>query len=128
AVVVLHYSEGHDETGRPVLRHQAELAFHTDSKAAALITKVLGPAAPHLAEQCVGQIELFFSALVWYLDRHPEKAWTLLWGGLRGGRRGRAGPARRGGAGGAPDWGGQSRGCVRGAMPPPAVRASGMFS
>jgi hypothetical protein len=84
AVVVLNFAEGQDETGRPVLRHQAELVFHTDSKAAALIAKLLGPAAPHLAEQCVGQIELFFSALVWYLDRHPEKAWALLWGGPPG--------------------------------------------
>ena len=34
AVVVLRYAEGHDERGRPVLRHQAELVFHTDGSGA----------------------------------------------------------------------------------------------
>jgi hypothetical protein len=52
----------------------------TDSQAAALITKLLGSSAPKLAEQCVGQMEMFFSALAWYVERHPERAGTLMSG------------------------------------------------
>ena len=29
---------------------------------------------PKVAEQYVGQMEMFFAALSWYLDQHPEKA------------------------------------------------------
>ena len=33
---------------------------------------LVGNSAPQLAEECVGQMELFYSGPVWYLDRHPE--------------------------------------------------------
>lgn len=82
AVVVLHYAEGKDADGKPVLRHQAELTLHTDSKSAALVARILGSTAPHLAEQYVSQLQMFFAALAWYLDQHPEKAATLLAGVL----------------------------------------------
>lgn len=79
AVVVLRYGEFQERPGQPALRHQAELYFHTDSKTATLLTKMLGPTAPKLAEQCLAQLETFFSVLAAYLDRHPDKLWTLLW-------------------------------------------------
>jgi hypothetical protein len=60
--------------------HQADLFLQTDSQAAALITKLLGPSAPKMAERCVGQMEMFFSALAWYVERHPEQSETLLSG------------------------------------------------
>jgi hypothetical protein len=78
AVVVLRYTESRDVDNRPVIRHQAELMLHTDSKAMSLATRVFGTSAPRLAEQYVSQIETFFSALSWYLDQHPERIEKIL--------------------------------------------------
>jgi hypothetical protein len=78
AVVILRYTETPDSFGRIVIHHQAELWMQTDSKAAALMAKFVGSSAPKLAEQCVGQLELFFSALVYYIDRHPERVEALV--------------------------------------------------
>ncbi len=89
AVVVLRYAESSalsplvregEPHGKTLMFHQAELYMQTDSQAAALITKLLGSSAPKLAEQCVGQMEMFFSALAWYVERHPERAGTLMSG------------------------------------------------
>jgi hypothetical protein len=78
ALVVLRHVNGKDEKGRTVVRHQADLILHTDSRSAQVATKVLGPTAPRLAEQYVTQMEMFFSALPWYIQRHPERAEELL--------------------------------------------------
>lgn len=78
AVVVLRYAEGKDRIGRPVIRHQAEVFFQTDSKTAAVVTRMLGASAPHVAEQCLAQLEMFFSALVWYCEQHPERTEAIL--------------------------------------------------
>jgi hypothetical protein len=78
AVVVLHHDVVRDGDVRPIIRHHADLFLQTDSKTARLIARLLGPSAPRLAEQGVAQMELFFSALVWYFDRHPERAEALL--------------------------------------------------
>jgi hypothetical protein len=74
AVLVMNHVQGKDPAGRPVVRHQAELFLHIDSKAAALATRILGASAPHMAEQYLGQIQMFFAALAWYLDEHPDRA------------------------------------------------------
>ena len=34
--------------------------------------------APRLAEQFLGQIEVFFSGITWYLEQHPERSDRLL--------------------------------------------------
>jgi hypothetical protein len=80
AVVVLRHGQEPSASGRTVIHHQADLFLHTDSKTAALIARLIGPSAPRMAEQCAGQIEMFFSALAWYLDRHPVKAQAILTG------------------------------------------------
>ncbi len=74
AVAVLRYSDGRLSDGRPSLRHQVELTLHTDSHAVALAARVLGASAPKAGEQLVGQIEMFYAALAWYLDQHPKHA------------------------------------------------------
>jgi hypothetical protein len=78
AVVVLHHQESRDSLGSPLIHHQADLFVQTDSRTAALVARLLGASGPRLAEQCVAQLEMFFSALVWYLDRHPDRLNTLL--------------------------------------------------
>jgi hypothetical protein len=74
AVVVFHYTEGHDKKGRSLIRHRADLYFLTDSTAAALVARLLGPSAPRLAENYVTQLQTFFAALAWYCQQHPEVA------------------------------------------------------
>jgi len=74
AVVVFHYTEGHDKNGRSLIRHRADLYFLTDSTAAALVARLLGPSAPRLAENYVAQLQTFFAALAWYCQKHPEVA------------------------------------------------------
>ena len=73
AVVVLHTTEGHDGAGRPAMRHWGEVVLHTDSRAAALATRLAGGSAPRMAEQYVAQVQTFFAALAWRLDRVPAK-------------------------------------------------------
>jgi hypothetical protein len=82
AVLLLQHLEGTDGAGKPLLKHQAELLIHTDSKTAALIAKVVGTSAPKFAEQYVAQLQMFFAALPWYIDRHPEQRNALLAGVL----------------------------------------------
>jgi hypothetical protein len=77
AVVVLQYAEGTDGEGKPALRHQIDLVVHTDSRALALAARVVGASAPHAAEQYVGQIEMFFGGLAWYLSENPDRARSL---------------------------------------------------
>jgi hypothetical protein len=82
AVVVLHFTEGQDARGRSLVRHQADMYLHTDSKTAIWVTRLLGPTAPRLAQQCVTQMQMFFSALAWYLERYPDRADQLVAGSL----------------------------------------------
>jgi hypothetical protein len=77
-VVVLRHSTGENPAGRPVVRHQADLILHTDSRSALLVQRLLGSKAPRLAEQFVGQLEMFFSYLPWFIDKHPERAEELM--------------------------------------------------
>ena len=74
AVLLLTYCEGSDGKGQPAVRHQMELFIKTDSAAIALAARLLGASGPRLAEQYVGQVEMFFAALSWYLDQHPDRA------------------------------------------------------
>jgi len=94
AVVVLRFAESSalsplvregEPHGKTLMFHQAELFVQTDSQTATLIAKLLGPSTPKLAEQCVAQMEMFFSALAWYVERHPDRAQTLLSGLLPSG-------------------------------------------
>jgi hypothetical protein len=74
AVVVLNHAEGSDASGRAAIRHQIDLYVKTDSRAVSLAAKVFGASSPRVAEQYVGQMEMFFAALAWYLDQHPKRA------------------------------------------------------
>src|SRR5262249_26576742 len=86
AVLVLHYAEGHDSEGHPAMRHQMDLVLHTDSRALALAARLFGASAPRAAEQYIGQMEMFFGALAWYLSENPTRA-RALFDQLRGPRQ-----------------------------------------
>jgi hypothetical protein len=78
AVAVLRHGIHKNELGEPVIRHQVEVFLQTDSKAATLVTKMFGTAAPKMAEQGAEQLLLFFSGIARYVARHPGKAEDLL--------------------------------------------------
>jgi hypothetical protein len=78
AVLAVRHAEGQDGDGKPAVRHQIDLILQTDNAAVALAARLLGASAPHLSEQYVGQIEMFFGAMAWYLDQHPRHAAVLL--------------------------------------------------
>ncbi len=78
AVVVLRHNDSKTADGALVMFHQSDVFVHTDSKTAAMMTRMLGPTANRVAEGGLGQLQLFFSGLSWYLDRHPDQAEALL--------------------------------------------------
>jgi len=78
AVAVLRLSRRADEAGQVLVRHEVDVYLQTDSKAAVVLTRLLGPAAPRMAEQGATQLLMFFSALAKYLDEHPERVPELL--------------------------------------------------
>jgi len=78
AVLLLRHGDRPDGPGRMLIFHQADVFLQTDSRTAALLAQMLGSSASGLAEQGLGQVEMFFSALVWYLGQHPDRAARLL--------------------------------------------------
>ena len=78
ALLVLDYAEGKDGSGRPAVRHQMQIVLHTDSRITALAARIMGDSAPKTAEKFLGQLQMFYAAMAWYLDQHPEKAEKML--------------------------------------------------
>jgi hypothetical protein len=77
-LVVLHHSKSRSEAGNTVIEHHADLFLHTDSKTVALFARLMGTSTSRMAEQGLTQLQMFFSALSWYLDQHPQRAEALL--------------------------------------------------
>ena len=77
-IMVLRYGELPGPNGGKQVQHQADMFLYTDSIGAAIAAKVVGAAAPKMAEQCVTQMQMFFSGLAWYVHRHPDRAASLL--------------------------------------------------
>jgi hypothetical protein len=78
AVAVLAHTQTARSTGDHLIKHQVEVFVHTDSKTAALVTKMVGDAAPRLAQQGLEQMLMFFSGIAKYSHDKPEKAEILL--------------------------------------------------
>jgi hypothetical protein len=78
AVVVMRHHDSPAPDGEIIMHHQSDLFIHTDSKTAAMMTRMLGPTAGRMAEQGLSQLQLFFSGISWYLERHPDQAQALL--------------------------------------------------
>lgn len=77
AMIILHHNDAKAADGTTIVNHQADIVIHTDSKVAATATKLMGQSAPKLAEQGLGQLQLFFAALSCYLERHPDRVESL---------------------------------------------------
>jgi hypothetical protein len=74
ALLVLDFTDGKDSSGRPAVRHQMQLVLHTDSRAVALATRIMGDSAPRTAERFLAQLQMFYAAMAWFLDQHPDRA------------------------------------------------------
>jgi len=78
AVVVMHHEFVENERGVPMVRHSVDIYIQTDSTAYSLIMRIVGPAAPRLAEQGAKQLLLFFAGIARYCDSYPKEAPSLL--------------------------------------------------
>ena len=77
AVAVLRYTHGKDARGKPAIRHQVFFMLRCDGRAMALAARILGASAPHMAEQYLGQLQMFYGGLAWYLTQDEERARKL---------------------------------------------------
>jgi hypothetical protein len=78
AVVVMLYPKKLAEDGTATFSPVAHVYLQTDSKAASVVLRLLGPTAPKLAEQGAEQLLFFFSGIAKYVQKHPEKYDELL--------------------------------------------------
>jgi hypothetical protein len=77
AVAMMRYSEGVDTRGLPAIRHQVHFLLRCDSRAVALATRIMGSSAPRLAEQYLGQLQMFYGGMAWYLYQDDKRARQL---------------------------------------------------
>jgi hypothetical protein len=77
AWVVLEYKTGKDTAGKPAIRQQVHFLLRCDGRAVALAARILGASAPHLAEQYLGQLQMFYGGLAWYLWQDRDRARQL---------------------------------------------------
>jgi len=79
AVVVLRHPAGPAAAaGAATIKPEVAAYIQTDSRAANAILRVLGPAAPKVAEQGAEQLLFFFSGVAGYLYKHPEQVPSVL--------------------------------------------------
>jgi len=78
AVVVMMHPGKALEGGAATFTPVTQVYLQTDSKAANVVLRVLGPTAPKLAEQGAEQLLYFFTGIARYLQKHPDRADELL--------------------------------------------------
>lgn len=74
AVAVLHYVVGKDLDGKHAIRHQVHFMLRCDSRAYSLVTRILGASAPRQTEQYLGQLQMFYGGMAWYLTQDEARA------------------------------------------------------
>ncbi len=77
-VIIVTYPRKAEKDGVAVFAPTAQAYMHSDSRAANLILRAIGPAAPKLAEEAAGQLLEFFGGIADYVQRNPKKAAALL--------------------------------------------------
>ncbi|MEY4395753.1 MAG: hypothetical protein RL595_3002 [Planctomycetota bacterium] len=73
--VIVHQYKRRMQEG--TVTHKTTVYAITDSKSLTLLTKALGPSVPMLARKSVSQMQMFFGALAWYLERNPDRAESI---------------------------------------------------
>ena len=80
SVVVVRHKKRIEKDGVALYAPVVEAYMHSDSKAANLVLRVLGPAVPNVAEQAASQLLDFFGGIAAYVQKHPDRAdepWPL---------------------------------------------------
>lgn len=77
-VIVVSHPRKVEKDGVAVFAPTAQAYMHSDSRAANLALRALGPAAPRLAEEAAEQLLDFFGGIANYVQKHPKKADSLL--------------------------------------------------
>ncbi len=78
AVAVLTRTQKATKDGVAAFSTSVQVYVHSDSRAAALAMRILGPAGAKVAEQGAEQFLDFFNGIAHYVQRHPSKAPSLL--------------------------------------------------
>ena len=78
AVAVLTRTQKAAKDGVAAFSTTVQVYVHSDSRAAALAMRVLGPAGAKVAEQGAEQFLEFFNGIAEYVQKHPGKAEALL--------------------------------------------------
>lgn len=78
SVVVVRHKKRIEKDGVALYAPVVEAYMHSDSKAANLVLRVLGPAVPNVAEQAASQLLDFFGGIAAYVQKHPDRADELL--------------------------------------------------
>lgn len=78
AVAVVTRQVGTNARGETVVQPRAQVYILTESRAANVILRMLGPTAPKLAEEGAEQLLFFFNGIGNHLSRNPEQSEALL--------------------------------------------------
>ncbi|MFO0800700.1 MAG: hypothetical protein U0804_24815 [Gemmataceae bacterium] len=78
AVVVVSHPGAALGGGAAKISPTVQAFVQTDSKAAAVALRVLGPTAPKLAQDAAEQLVVFFAGVARYVHAHPDRAEELL--------------------------------------------------
>ena len=78
SVVIVTHKKRVEKDGVALFAPVVEAYMHSDSKAANLVLRILGPTVPNVAEQAAGQLLDFFGGIAMYVQKNPGKADELL--------------------------------------------------
>jgi hypothetical protein len=78
AVAIVRHPQTAMTDGNISITPTIQVFFQTDSKAAATIMRIAGPAAPRMAEEGAEQLLFFFSGMSKYLQKNPDQVTALL--------------------------------------------------
>jgi hypothetical protein len=78
AVAVIKHPQAKQSDGNIAITPSIQVYFQTESKAAATLMRIAGPAAPRMAEDGAEQLLFFFSGMSKYLQKNPEQMSALL--------------------------------------------------
>jgi hypothetical protein len=78
ATFIVSHPRKAEKDGVAVFVPTVQVYVHSDSKAANLALKLIGPTAPRLAEEAAGQLLEFFGGIGAVVQKYPTKADVLL--------------------------------------------------
>lgn len=78
AVVVMTHPKEVGTNGTATISPAVQVYMQTDSKAATVVMRMMGPTAPKLAQQGAEQLLFFFTGIARYLQAHPDQVNNLL--------------------------------------------------